>query len=69
MILVSLILLSYSDPNSGVIRNDLCLGKSTRDCDELMWVPMEFNQNLTYLKKVTEGVPIWVKVKVVNNGN
>eukprot|EP00105_Crassostrea_gigas_P044578 XP_019928726.1 PREDICTED: uncharacterized protein LOC105342845 [Crassostrea gigas] len=56
-----------SDPNSGVIRNDLCLGKSTRDCDELMWVPMEYNQNMTYLKKITEGVPIWVKVTVVNN--
>lgn len=33
-----------------------------------MWVPMEYNQNMTYLKKITEGVPIWVKVKVVNNG-
>lgn len=64
-----IIIVPFSDPNSGVIRNDLCLGRTRRDCDELMWEPMEYNQNITYLQKISEGVPIWVKVKVVNNGN
>ena len=56
------------DPDSGLIRNDVCLGMTRRDCDEMMWTTMDFNPNITMLKKLTEGIPVWIKIKAVNNG-
>lgn len=58
----------FRDPDSGLIRNDLCLGRTRRDCDEMMWKTIDFNPNVTMLKKLTEGVPVWIKIKAVNNG-
>ncbi|XP_062596534.1 uncharacterized protein LOC134257978, partial [Saccostrea cucullata] len=55
-----------SDPDSGLKRNDLCLGRTRRDCDEMMWTTIDFNPNITMLKKLTEGVPVWIKIKAVN---
>lgn len=61
-------MINYRDPDSGLIRNDLCLGRTRRDCDEMMWTTIDFNPNITMLKKLTEGVPVWIKIKAVNNG-
>jgi hypothetical protein len=33
-----------------------------------MWKTIDFNPNVTMLKKLTEGVPVWIKIKAVNNG-
>lgn len=47
-------MINYRDPDSGLIRNDLCLGRTRRDCDEMMWTTIDFNPNITMLKKLTE---------------
>ena len=60
--------LKCRDPDSGLIRNDLCLGITRRDCNEMMWTTIDFNPNITMLKKLTEGIPVWIKIKAVNNG-
>ena len=63
-----MIIFKYRDLDSGLIRNDLCLGITRRDCNEMMWTTIVFNPEITILKKLTEGIPIWIKIKAVNNG-
>ncbi|VDI79784.1 Hypothetical predicted protein [Mytilus galloprovincialis] len=55
-----------SDPHSGLVYNDLCLGHSARDCNEMDWKRMDYSPDIQYAVKLTDGVPVWVKVKVVN---
>jgi hypothetical protein len=57
-----------SDPHSGLIYNDLCLGHSTRDCDEMNWKRMDYTPDIQYTVLLTDGIPIWVKIKVINGG-
>ena len=59
---------SFSDPHSGLVYNDLCLGHSERDCDEMDWKRMDHSPDIQYAVKLTDGVRIWVKIKVINGG-
>ncbi|XP_076076023.1 uncharacterized protein LOC143046845 [Mytilus galloprovincialis] len=54
------------DPHSGLVYNDLCLGHSERDCDEMDWKRMDHSPDIQYAVKLTDGVRIWVKIKVIN---
>jgi hypothetical protein len=33
-----------------------------------MWTPIDFNPNITLLHQISNGVPVWIKIKAVNNG-
>ncbi|CAG2187681.1 unnamed protein product [Mytilus edulis] len=55
-----------SDPESGLRYNDFCLGYTRRDCNELHWTRLDFNPNMSYITQLTDGIPIWVKIKAVN---
>ncbi|VDI41391.1 Hypothetical predicted protein [Mytilus galloprovincialis] len=55
-----------SDPDSGLESNDLCFGHTTRDCDEMEWTRLTFNPNISYTKRLSNGIPIWIKIKAVN---
>lgn len=57
-----------SDPDSGLEYNDFCLGYTRRDCNELSWTRLDFNPNISYITQLTDGIPIWLKVKAVNRG-
>lgn len=61
-------IINYRDLDLGLIRNDFCFGRIRRDCDEMMWIIIDFNLNIIMLKKFIEGVFVWIKIKVVNNG-
>lgn len=63
-----LILSNFSDPESGLRYNDFCLGYTRRDCNELHWTRLDFNPNMSYITQLTDGIPIWVKIKAVNRG-
>ncbi|VDI54125.1 Hypothetical predicted protein [Mytilus galloprovincialis] len=54
------------DPHSGLVYNDLCLGHSARDCNEMDWKRMGYSPDIQYAVKLTDGVRIWVKIKVIN---
>ncbi|OPL33535.1 protein jagged-2, partial [Mytilus galloprovincialis] len=56
------------DPHSGLVYNDLCLGHSARDCNEMDWKRMGYSPDIQYAVKLTDGVRIWVKIKVINGG-
>lgn len=58
----------FSDPDSGLESNDLCFGHTTRDCDEMDWTRLTFNPNISYTIRLSDGIPIWVKIKAVNRG-
>lgn len=60
--------LYFSDPDSGLESNDLCFGHTTRDCDEMEWTRLTFNPNISYTKRLSNGIPIWIKIKAVNRG-
>ena len=57
-----------SDPHSGISRNDLCLGHTPRDCDELAWTQIDYSPNISIIHQMTDGKGIFVKIKAVNNG-
>ena len=57
-----------SDPHSGISRNDLCLGHTPRDCDELAWTQIDYSPNISFIHQLTDGKEIFVKIKAVNNG-
>jgi hypothetical protein len=44
------------------------LGHSTRDCDEMDWKRMDYTPDIQYTVLLTDGIPIWVKIKVINRG-
>lgn len=56
------------DPHSGLSRNDLCLGHTPRDCDELAWTQIDYSPNISFIHQMTDGKEIFVKIKAVNNG-
>ncbi|VDI76845.1 Hypothetical predicted protein [Mytilus galloprovincialis] len=55
-----------SDPHSGLEFNDICLGRSKRDCVEMKWIRLSFDSNITLVRILTDGVPIWLKIRVIN---
>ena len=57
-----------SDPHSGISRNDLCLGHTPRDYDELAWTQIDYSPNISIIHQMTDGKEIFVKIKAVNNG-
>ncbi|XP_052081925.1 uncharacterized protein LOC127719726 isoform X2 [Mytilus californianus] len=56
-----------SDPESGILYNDCCLGLTQRDCYELPWTRLDFTDFVTITVSITAGIPIWVKNKAINN--
>jgi hypothetical protein len=62
------LLVIYRDPQSDVEFNDICLGYTTRDCNEMNWERLSFNPNVTLTAKISPGIPVWVKVKAINHG-
>ncbi|VDI67222.1 Hypothetical predicted protein [Mytilus galloprovincialis] len=56
-----------SDPHSGLAFNDICLGRTRRDCIEMRWTRLSFDPNITLVRILTDGVPIWMKIRAVNN--
>ncbi|CAG2239680.1 unnamed protein product [Mytilus edulis] len=56
-----------SDPHSGLAFNDVCLGRTRRDCIEMRWTRLSFDSNITLVKILTDGVPIWIKIRAINN--
>ena len=63
-----------SDPNSGIMRTDIGLGETTHDVfirSYTMHDPMRQGFKMVSLDAVDlpEGVPIWVRIRLVNNGN
>ncbi|CAG2236309.1 unnamed protein product [Mytilus edulis] len=59
-------ILIFSDPHSGLEFNDICLGRSKRDCVEMKWIRLSFDSNITLVRILTDGVPIWLKIRVIN---
>ncbi|CAG2214886.1 unnamed protein product [Mytilus edulis] len=56
-----------SDPHSGLAYNDVCLGRTKRDCIEMRWTRLSFDSYITLVKILTDGVPIWIKIRAINN--
>ncbi|XP_063408918.1 uncharacterized protein LOC134692399 [Mytilus trossulus] len=56
-----------SDPHSGLAFNDVCLGRTRRDCIEMRWTRISFDPSITLVKILTDGVPIWIKIRAINN--
>ncbi|VDI73733.1 Hypothetical predicted protein, partial [Mytilus galloprovincialis] len=55
-----------SDPHSGLDYNDVCLGRTRRDCLEMKWTRFAVTPNISLVRFLTDGVPVWVKVRAVN---
>ena len=58
----------FSDPESGILYNDCCLGLTQRDCYELPWTRLDYSDFVVLTVSITAGIPIWVKNKAINNG-
>ncbi|XP_076085507.1 uncharacterized protein LOC143056307 [Mytilus galloprovincialis] len=56
-----------SDPESGILYNDCCLGLTQRDCYELPWTRLDYSDFVMLTVSITAGIPIWVKNKAINN--
>ncbi|XP_076085326.1 uncharacterized protein LOC143056125 [Mytilus galloprovincialis] len=56
-----------SDPQSGILYNDCCLGLTQRDCYELPWTRQDYSHFVMLTVSITAGIPIWVKIKAINN--
>lgn len=57
-----------SDPVSGIREGEIGLGRSTRDTYILEWTPVENISFVQYSFRLPDGIPVWVKVRVTNNG-
>ena len=58
----------FSDPDSGVRDNELCLGRTTRDCRILDWYSYPYSPTLTHVYRIPDGVPAWLRLRATNNG-
>ncbi|VDH98959.1 Hypothetical predicted protein [Mytilus galloprovincialis] len=56
-----------SDPESGILYNDCCLGLTQRDCYELSWARLDYSDFVMLTVSLSAGIPIWVKNKAINN--
>ena len=59
---------SYSDPESGVKRVEICLGRNTRDCAIFDWFKYTYTPNITHVYTIPDGEPAWVRIRITNNG-
>ncbi|XP_076086943.1 uncharacterized protein LOC143057517 [Mytilus galloprovincialis] len=55
-----------SDPHSGLAFNDVCLGRTKRDCIEMRWIRFPFDPMITLGRILTDGVPNWLKIRAIN---
>ncbi|PJE77640.1 hypothetical protein CI610_03434 [invertebrate metagenome] len=64
-----LLLFTYRDPQSGLKYNDICLGRTTRDCyvSHNVWERYSFNTFIQHYFRLPDGIPVWVKVKAINH--
>ena len=67
--LVIVILSSFCrDPQSGLAYVELCLGKSKQDCLEMDWVRFDYSTKISYIVQLSDGIPVYVKIKVISTG-
>lgn len=63
---------AFSDPHSGIAEYDLCFGKTSHRCDLFPWYKYDYsdtNGNIDHPFRIPDGIPTWVRIKAVNNGN
>ena len=59
----------YRDPQSGLAYVELCLGRSKQDCLEMDWVRFDYSPIIKHTVQLSDGIPVYVKIKVVSTGN
>ncbi|KAK3101936.1 hypothetical protein FSP39_007496 [Pinctada imbricata] len=56
-----------SDPHSGLVSLDICLGETSRDCSALNWQRLSPDPFIQLVYQVQDGLPVWFKIKAINN--
>ncbi|KAK3101942.1 hypothetical protein FSP39_007535 [Pinctada imbricata] len=56
-----------SDPHSGLVYIDVCLGETTRDCYALNWRRFNTEPFIQLVFPIQDGVAVWFKIKAINN--
>ena len=58
----------FSDNLSLIKQTQIGLGRSPRDTYILEWQNLDEFSNISYAYRVPDGVPVWVKIRIINNG-
>ena len=68
-IYIKLVSLSVSSDDLSLIKSgELGLGRSPRDTYILEWQDIEDYVNVSYVYRLPDGIPVWVKIRFTNNG-